>query len=179
MKLIYSLLLVLAAVMVTGCTAAVVGATATGVAVAMDRRQPDVMAADERIEWTVQSRISTKFGDQVHINAISYNRNVLLIGEALTEPIKAECTKIAEGVDEVKSVTNELSIAAPSSMGARANDSYITSEVKARLVAKAEEVNPLHVKVATEAGGVYLMGLVTRKEAAVATQVARGSHLES
>jgi osmotically-inducible protein OsmY len=173
MKLICSLLLVIAAAAVSGCAAVVVGATATGVAVAMDRRQPDVMAADERIEWTVQSRIGDKFGDQVHVNAISYNRNVLLIGEALTEPIKAESTKIAEGVDEVKSVTNELSIAAPSSMGARANDSYITSEVKARLVGESEKVNPLRVKVATEAGVVYLMGLVTKDEAAAATQVAR------
>ncbi len=173
MKLIYTLLIVVAAATFSGCAALVVGATATGATVAMDRRQPDIMASDERIEWTVQNRIGAKFKDQVHVNAISYNRNVLLIGEALTESIKAESAKIAAGVDEVKSVTNEMTIGAPSAMTSRASDSYITSQVKARLVAKYEQVNPEHIKVATESGIVYLMGLVTEKEAATATQVAR------
>jgi osmotically-inducible protein OsmY len=173
MKLILCLLLVLAAATVSGCAAVAVGATATGAMVAMDRRQPDVMATDERIEWTVQNRVGSKFKDEVHINAISFNRNVLLIGEALTESIRAECTRIAAGVDEVKSVTNELSIGAPSSLTARASDSYVTSQVKARLVGQYEKVNPEHIKVATEGGVVYLMGMVTQKEAATATQVAR------
>jgi osmotically-inducible protein OsmY len=173
MKLIGSLLLILAAATVSGCAAVAVGAAAGGAVVAMDRRQPDVMASDERIEWTVQNRIGAKFKDQVHVNAISFNRNVLLIGEALNETIKAECTKIAAGVDEVRSVTNELSIGAPSALAARASDSYVTSQVKARLVGKYEKVNPEHIKVATEGGVVYLMGLVTQKEAATATEVAR------
>ena len=90
MKLICSLLLALAAASVSGCAALAVGATATGAMVAMDRRHADVMAADERIEWTVQNRVNAKFKDQVHINAISFNRNVLLTGEALTEAIKTD-----------------------------------------------------------------------------------------
>lgn len=173
MKLIYALLVVLAAATASGCAAVAVGAAAGGASVAMDRRPPDVMATDERVEWTIQNRIDTKFKDQVHVNAISFNRNVLLIGEALTEAIKAESGKIASGVTEVKSVTNELSIGAPSSMTARASDGYITSQVKARLVGKYEKVNPEHIKVATESGVVYLMGMVTRSEADTATQVAR------
>jgi len=173
MKLICTLLLLLAAVTASGCAAVAVGATAGGAVVAMDRRQPDVMATDERIEWTVENRIDGKFKDQVHINAISYNRNVLLVGEALTETVKAESTKIAAGVDEVRSVTNELSIGAPSALASRASDSYVTSQVKARLVGVYEKVNPEHVKVVTEGGVVYLMGLVTKDEAATATQIAR------
>lgn len=172
-KLICSLFLLTAVVIASGCAAVAVGATATGAMVAMDRRQPDIMATDERIEWTVENRISGKFKDQVHINAISYNRNVLLVGEALTETIKEECTKIASGVDEVKSVTNELSIGAPSALASRASDSYVTSQVKARLVGVYKKVNPEHVKVVTESGVVYLMGLVTKSEAATATQIAR------
>jgi osmotically-inducible protein OsmY len=174
MKLFLTLLFVFAAATLSGCAAvAVGGAVAGGATVAMDRRPPDVMATDERLEWTAQNRIEEKFKDQVHVNAISFNRNVLLIGEALTEAIKADCTKITQGIDEVKTVTNEMSIGAPSSMTARASDSYITSQVKARLVGEYEKVNPEHVKVATEAGVVYLMGLVTKSEAAVATKVAR------
>lgn len=172
-KLICSLFLLTSVVIASGCAAVAVGATATGAMVAMDRRQPDVMATDERIEWTVENRINGKFKDQVHINAISYNRNVLLVGEALTEAIKEECSKIAAGVEEVKSVTNELSIGAPSALASRASDSYVTSQVKARLVGVYEKVNPEHVKVVTEGGVVYLMGLVTKSEAATATQIAR------
>ncbi len=172
-KLICSLFLLTSIVIASGCAAVAVGATATGAMVAMDRRQPDVMATDERIEWTVENRINGKFKDQVHINAISYNRNVLLVGEALTEAIKEECSKIAAGVEEVKSVTNELSIGAPSALASRASDSYVTSQVKARLVGVYEKVNPEHVKVVTEGGVVYLMGLVTKSEAATATQIAR------
>lgn len=173
MKPIYTLLIVLAAAMMSGCAAVAVGAAAGGASVAMDRRPPDIMASDERIEWTAQSRIDGKFKDQVHVNAISYNRNVLLIGEAHAEPIKAESTKIAAGITDVKTVTNEMSIGAPSSMTSRANDSYITSQVKARLVGKYEKVNPDHIKVATESAVVYLMGMVTKAEAETATEVAR------
>lgn len=172
-KLIFSLFLLTTVAVASGCAAVAVGATATGAMVAMDRRQPDVMATDERIEWTVENRIEGKFKDQVHINAISYNRNVLLVGEALSETIKEECTKLAAGVDEVKSVTNELSIGAPSALASRASDSYVTSQVKARLVGVYEKVNPEHVKVVTEGGVVYLMGIVTKSEAATATQIAR------
>jgi osmotically-inducible protein OsmY len=173
MRLVLILIAIVAAAGVSGCAAVAVGGVATGVMVAADRRPADVMASDERIEWTVQGRISDKFKDQVHINATSYNRYVLLTGEALTEAIRAEAERIAAGVPDVKGVINEVSIGAPSAMSARASDSYITSEVKARLVGEHEKVNPIQIKVVTEAGVVYLLGIVTEREAAVTTRVAR------
>ena len=140
--------------------------------VASDRRLSDVIAADERIEWTVLNRLNDRFKDQIHVNVTSFNRNVLLTGEAATDTVKQEAERLAAGVAEVRSVTNELAIGPASSLTSRSNDSYITSQVKARLVG-AEGVNPLHVKVVTEAGVVYLMGLLTQKEADIATRVAR------
>ena len=62
----------------------------------------------------------------------------------------------------------------PSSLGARANDSYITTKVKGRIL-DSNKVNPIHVKVVTEAGVVYLMGIVTEQEAADAVDVARNT----
>ncbi|MCX7893048.1 MAG: BON domain-containing protein [Burkholderiales bacterium] len=162
-----------AAAILGGCAAAVIGGAAAGGAmVASDRRLPDVMAADERIEWTVAGRINDRFKDRVHVNVTSFNRNVLLTGEAATEEVRAEAERIAAGVADVRSVTNELAVGPASSLASRSNDAYLTSQVKARLVG-AEGVNPLHVKVVTEAGAVYLMGLLTQKEADVATRVAR------
>jgi len=157
----------------SGCAPLIVGgAVAGGAMVAVDRRQPDIMATDERIEIQASSRISDKLKDQGHVNVTSYNRQVLLTGEATTEALKQEAERIAQGVSEVRGVVNELQISAPTSLGARSNDAYITSVVKSRMVS-ANKFNTVHVKVVTEASVVYLMGMVTRKEADDATEIAR------
>jgi osmotically-inducible protein OsmY len=69
-------------------------------------------------------------------------------------------------------VANEVQIAAITSLSARGNDSYITSKVKARFI-DANKFSANHVKVVTEAGAVYLLGMVTRQEADDAVEVAR------
>jgi osmotically-inducible protein OsmY len=173
-RLVLALALALAAtLLVSGCAPVVVaGAAAGGVAVAADRRPADVQLADERIEWTASGRISDKLKDQGHVNVTSYNKMVLLTGEATTEALKQEADKISAAVPEVKSVVNDLQIGSPTSMSSRSNDSYLTSVVKTRFVGE-QKFNPLHVKVVTENGTVYLLGLVTRKEADDATNIAR------
>lgn len=172
MRIALALLLALAA-MLSGCAPLVVGgAVAGGAMVAVDRRQPDIMASDERIELQGVSRVNDRVKDEGHINLTSYNKQVLVTGEAKTEPLKQEVERIVAGLPEVKGVVNELRVAAPSEFGSRSNDSYLTSIVKSRMVT-AQKFNPVHVKVVTEAGVVYLMGLVTRKEADDATQIAR------
>lgn len=172
MRLALALLIALAATL-SGCAPLVVGgAVAGGAMVAVDRRQPDIMATDERIELQAVSNINDRLKDQVHVNVTSYNKQVLLTGEAKTEPLKQDVERIAAGLPEVKGVVNELRVAAPSDFSARSSDSYITSVVKSRMVT-AQKFNPIHLKVVTEAGVVYLMGLVTRKEADDATQIAR------
>ena len=72
----------------------------------------------------------------------------------------------------MRGVTNELTIGAPASLTSRANDSYVTSKVKARFV-DASRFNPIHVKVVTENGTVFLLGLVKRPEGKDAIDVAR------
>jgi osmotically-inducible protein OsmY len=97
---------------------------------------------------------------------------VLLTGEAPDAAAKATAEKVAQGVDNVRGVYNELAVGPNSALSARANDTYLTSVVKARFV-DAQRFSPVHVKVVTEAGVVYLMGLVTRKEADAASEIAR------
>ncbi len=157
----------------SGCAPLVVGAAAVGgTAVALDRRHTDVQLADERIEWTVSGRIGDKLKSQGNISVTSYNKQVLLTGQATTEPLKQEAEKLTGAVSEVRSVVNEVQVAAPSSLGSRTNDAYLTSQVKARFVGD-QKFNPVHVKVVTDGSVVYLMGLVTRKEADEATHIAR------
>jgi osmotically-inducible protein OsmY len=168
------LVLVLAfACLASGCAPLVVGAAAVGgTAVALDRRPTDVQLLDERIEWTASKEIGPKIGNQGHVNIASYNKQVLLTGETTTEALKSEVEKIATGVPDAKGVVNEIRIAPLSSLGGRSHDTYLTSAIKARFVGD-QKFNPVHVKVVTEAGVVYLMGLVTRKEADDATHIAR------
>ena len=156
-----------------GCAPLVVGgAAAGGVMVAQDRRTMGTITEDEGIELKAANRIGERFRDGAHFNVTSYNRMVLLTGEVANAAAKAEAEKIARAVENVRGVHNELQVAGNSSLSARANDSYLTSKVKARFV-DAQKFNPFHVKVVTENNVVYLLGLVKRQEANEATEIAR------
>lgn len=171
MRSILSLALLLVPLL-NGCVPVVVGgAAATGVVVAEDRRTVGTMTEDEGIEFKASQRLGERLKD-VHINVTSYNRMVLLTGEVPDANAKATAEKIARGVESVRSVINELQIAGNSSMSARANDGYLTSKVKARFV-DGQRFNPIHVKVITENNVVFLLGLVTKKEANEATEITR------
>ena len=163
----------LAVLMLEGCVEAmVVGGVATGVMVAADRRNAEVVGGDQRVEFTALSRIGDRFGDKVHVNITSFNYNVLLTGEVPDANVKAEIEKIVLGVTQVKSVVNELQLAALSTLSSRGNDSYLTGKVKGTFVTE-NKFQANYVKVVTEAGVVYLLGIVTRKEADDATAIAR------
>jgi len=156
---------------ISGCAALAVGGAATGVMVASDRRTVGTITEDEGIEIKASNRIKAKYAD-AHVNVTSYNRRVLLTGEIGSAAAKDEAGRIAQAVENVRAVINELQVAGNSALSARANDSYLTSKVKARLV-DSQKLNPLHVKVVTENGVVYLLGLVKRAEADAATEIAR------
>jgi osmotically-inducible protein OsmY len=164
--------LALSVPILAGCFGAVAVGAGAGVLLLADRRNSETYVSDEGMELRAGNRISEKYGDKVHVNTTSYNRMLLLTGEVPTQEIKADVEKLAAGVPNVKSISNELAIAGPSSFGGRSNDSYITSKVKARFV-DASKFSPNHVKVVTEAGVVFLLGLVTQAEANAAVEIAR------
>ena len=169
-------LLVLASILTLpllhGCAVvALGGAAATGFVVGEDRRTVGTITEDQGIEFKVGGRVGEKFPNS-HVNATSFNRNLLLTGEAPDANAKAEIERIARAVENVRGVFNELQVAGNSAMSARANDSFITSKVKARFV-DAKKFNAVYVKVVTENNVVYLMGLVNKQEANDATELAR------
>lgn len=163
-----------AALALQGCEIALIGAAAGGAFTAFeDRRSSGIQVDDEAIELRTGNRVADRFkGDKVHINVNAYNRWALLTGEVPDEATRAEIEKTVLGIPNVRGVTNEIQIAPPTPMGSRASDSFITSKLKARYL-DAKGVSPVHVKVATEAGVVYLMGVVTEKEAEDAVEIAR------
>jgi osmotically-inducible protein OsmY len=156
-----------------GCVpVAVVGAGAAGAISYEDRRTTGTQVDDEGIELRISNRITERYGEKVHVNVTSFNRGVLLTGEVPDEKTKEEIGKLAASASNVRVVTNELTIGAPSSFGARASDSATTGKVKARFV-DAGKFSAVHVKVVTEASVVYLLGIVTETEANLATEIAR------
>ena len=177
MELVRALLMViLTASLLGGCAAVIVGGAAIGASAVHERRSVSTMMDDEGIEWKVGSALSgdKSLDSQSHINVISVNGVVLLVGQTPTAALHQQATNLAQGVENVRIVHNELVIAAPNSYMTRTSDSYITSKVKTSLfnVKGHDDFDPTRVKVVTENGTVYLMGILYRSEAAGAARQA-------
>lgn len=161
-------------VSLTGCVPVVAGGAATGGLIAADRRTSGAYIEDQAIELKTEKQISDQLGNKIHVNVTSFNRNVLLTGEALDEPSKHKAEAIAKNVENVRSVTNELAIGLASTLTSRSNDSYLTTKIKTLLISE-NKVPANYIKVVTENGVVYLMGMVTRKEADIAVEIVRSA----
>jgi osmotically-inducible protein OsmY len=148
------------------------GAFMTGV-VATDRRTTGTLVEDESIEIKVATAIRQNLGDRVHLNVTSFNRRVLLTGEAANANDKAQAEKLAQSQENVQTVVNDLAVMSPSSLTQRSRDSVLTGQVKAAFL-DAKDLHVNAIKVVTERGAVYLMGRVTSREAKRATDIARG-----
>ena len=148
-------------------------ATGIGAAALMvdDRRSTGVYIEDENIEWKARGRLIERFKD-THVNVTSFNLTVLLTGEVPSEQMKAEVADAIRAIPSVKNVVNELVIGGSTAYTARANDTLITTNVKTRFINNGK-FSMNHVKVVTESGTAFLMGIVTREEAEAATELAR------
>lgn len=157
-----------------GCAAVAVTGVAAGASVAADTRTTGTVIEDQSIEFKVSTALGAddEIKQQSNINATSYNTVVLLSGETPTEELRRRAVEIVRNVEKVTHVHNEITIAAPSSMMSRSSDTLITTRVKTRLLAN-RDVSGLNIKVVTEKGVVYLMGLSSRSQADKATDVAR------
>ncbi len=165
---------VLILLLLNGCAAVVVGGGAAAAGVAFDRRTTGTVIEDEAIELKARQALmaNTELNEQTHINFTSYNTYVLVSGEAPTETYKQQVIDIVRSLPKVTHVYDEIRIAAPSAMLSRSSDSVITTKLKTKLLA-TENVKGIHIKIVTESGVVYLMGLVSPEEANLATDVAR------
>ena len=148
------------------CVPVAVGGAVAGGAIASDRRTSGFYVEDQGIQIKANRKMESNLGEEAHVNVTSYNRNVLLTGEVPD----AERLEVAN----VRSVTNELVVAPASSIGSRSNDTYITSKIKGKFVTE-NQFPANYVKVVTENGVVYLLGLVNQAEADAAVEIARNT----
>jgi osmotically-inducible protein OsmY len=162
-----------AAIVSSACAPLVMGGAMVGSAlVAIDRRTTGTQLEDEGIEFKAGARIREQFGDRVHVNVNSYNRLVLITGEASSEADRSALTAVAKAIENVNNVLNETAVMGASSLSSRSNDLLIAGKIKAKLIDTQDLItNSLYVVV--ERGSVYLMGRVTEREAGRAADIIR------
>jgi osmotically-inducible protein OsmY len=153
------------------CGVIAVGGVAAGAAVMADRRSPGVQAIDKGIELEADSALSKRFGENAHINVASFNQKVLLTGEAKDADIKAQAGAYVKAMKNVRSLYNELVIGPNSSYSARANDSYLESNIKTQMIF-TEQLPSNSMDIVAEGSSIYLLGILTQKEADLAKKVA-------
>jgi osmotically-inducible protein OsmY len=173
-KLLLSIIIAAQAALLGGCAVAVGAGVATGAAVAYDRRTSGTFVDDNLIELKARGELEKdkELWNYSHLSVTCFNNILLLTGESPSEALRQRAAQIVADVPKVRKVHNEVVVAAPSSMLSRSGDTLTTGKVKTALV-NDEGIDAARVKVVTENGVVFLMGLVTQKEADSATEVAR------
>jgi len=160
----------------TGCSH-IIGAASDG-PVTSDRGERTWGAAidDEQIETLALVNIDKadpKLADS-HISVTSYNAIVLLTGQVPSDSLRTQAGQIVGNINRVRQVYNELQIQGESSLLSRSNDSWLTSKVKSKLLVNGD-IESGRIKIVTENGTVFMMGLLTRTEADRAVDVVRNT----
>ncbi len=166
--------MVLASTALSGCSSLISATREEPIQEDQGSRTLGSYLEDESIETKTLVNISkgSQALAQSHINVVSYNGQLLLIGQVPDEQVKQEAESIARQVRHVRKVHNELDLAGPTSTIVRTNDVYLTSRIKVQMLAD-KRVSGGRIKVVTENGVVYLMGLVTPTEADLAVEITR------
>lgn len=176
-KLILSTLLSTAIIVgLSGCAAALVGATAVGISAATDTRSVGTQLDDQTIEIrTITALKGEDRLDNSRVQVVSFNRAVLLLGQVSDSSLRDLATHIVRNVEGVQRVHNELQVAPVISLGQISKDTYITSKIKAKFVTD-EMIKATDIKVVTENAEVALMGIVTREVADHAIEITRNTN---
>jgi len=135
-------------------------------------RTPATVWSDDMIEYRTDKAIkdSDPRFESSHIVVVSHSGIVLLVGEVESEELKTKAGDVAQNIENVRSVHNELTIGGPISLVARSNDSWLTTKVKTKLIAHGA-IDSTRIDVTTENGVVYLMGSVPQEQARYAVEV--------
>ncbi|MBS1140246.1 MAG: Transport-associated protein [Proteobacteria bacterium] len=149
----------------------VTGTAATMISV-HDRRSTGTQADDETSEWKGSNRLPAEYRDRSHVNFTAFNRNLLVTGEVPSDEARQAIGAMAEKIEGIRQVHNELVVAPQASFSSRSNDAFVSSKFKARLI-DSNQLSANHIKPLTENGTLFLMGLVNEREAKVAVAIAR------
>ncbi|MDH6153756.1 BON domain-containing protein [Polynucleobacter sphagniphilus] len=161
--------------LLSACAVVAVGGVTAGATIMADRRTPAVQAIDKGIELQAENALDKRFGDKANINVTSFNQKVLLTGEVQDDGIKNEAGDYVKSMKNARSSFNELVVGPISSYTARASDSYLESKIKTQMIF-TDQLPSNSMAIVAEGGNVYLMGILTQNEAALAKKVASNTN---
>ncbi len=169
-----TLILIISIPFLTGCVTAVATGAIVGSEIASDRRTTGSYIEDGSIELKSSTAIAedSQLKASTSISIVSYNRVVLLVGQAPNESLRSRAADVVRKTDNIRKVHNEIRIAAPDSFLSGTSDSWLTTKAKSLMLAE-KDFSSKHIKVITENGEMFLMGLVTRAEADKAIAIVR------
>jgi osmotically-inducible protein OsmY len=171
------MIVILMSVLLQGCIASamVAGGAASGI-VASDNRSFAAMADDQKITYNASHKIAANpvLAREGHITVVGYNRVVLLAGQVPNPESRDQVVAMVKDIPNVKRIFNELTIGPPTSFMQRSKDAMVTANVKSRMFSTTN-LKGSQIKVVTEDGVVYLMGLTSVSQAQIAGRVARNS----
>ncbi len=168
---IKSIIAVCSSLLLTGCVVAVVAGAAAGLV--YDKRSVTIIEADARLFHVIHTAIVTdpQFRNS-RILVSSFNRTVLLVGQTPTASLRVMAEKIAQSTPNVARVYNEVTIGHPIALTQRSKDSLITSQIRSNMLAR-KGLESGSIRIVTENGTVFLMGIVSTEQANLAVDVAR------
>lgn len=174
MKLKATFAVLFSALLLQGCVAGVVvGSAAVATKTATDPRTVGTQVDDSTLEARVENAISKdqQLKKEARVVATAYQGKVLLTGQAPSTELASRAKQIALGVDGAAEVYNEIRQGTPVSLGTASSDTWITTKVRSQILT-SDTVKSSNVKVTTENGEVFLLGLVTQQEGQSAAQIA-------
>jgi len=173
-KNIYLPLVLSATILLQGCAGLIIGAGVGAVSVAHDRRtigtQVDDTTAAGRISNVLLNDAAIQ--EQTNITIQVFNGTALLVGQAPTQELIQQAENLASSVKNLKKLHNQIRLGSPIPAGVVANDAWLASKVKTKLIAD-KRIDGLHIEIEVENGEVFLMGLVSQQESNIAVDITR------
>lgn len=171
-----TIIVVIMALTLQGCIfVAGAAAGAAGIAAVYDHRKIEQVVDDQNLANRMMREIARDpeiRASNTHIDVTSFNHVILLTGQTVTPGLRDKANAIAQNTPDVKRVYNEIAIKGPTSSLTRTSDAWITTKIKTQMLA-TKGLASGSIKVITENGSVYLMGIVTHEQADISVDIAR------
>ncbi|GGP57008.1 BON domain-containing protein [Shewanella algicola] len=174
--MITRLLVISVLALLQGCAGAVMVGAVSGAKMANDERSMSTQISDTNADFTIASALSKHddLNNQTNIAAVVMNNNVLMIGQAPNSMLRDKAIKVVHELDIGGKIHNQIRIGTPTSFTTRSNDTWVTTKVKGRML-NEKFLDITRIKVVTENGEVFLLGLIDRKQADLAVEIARNT----
>ncbi len=157
-----------------GCAVATVVAVTAGATMVADRRTFSKQIDDQSIEFRAHNELAKvkALSKNTNLHVVSMNGMVLIVGQAPNTYLRDLAIKTIQDIPDIVVIHNQIRIGSSTAVTTQSNDIWLTSRVKTALLANSE-VNAKDIKVVTENSEVFLLGLVTLKEANIVVEVTR------